>query len=130
MGMSLIICSNMCYSMAQYSPAWQMECYIYSLQLSSALLPETNFNCTADNIRHLSQVMKVHETLQGAANKVKAIAPIADEWQGLTSRHYQCAWINGHASCSISPQSPLVIALDQAYRCSLISGDYDLCANV
>ena len=50
------------------------------LQISSALLPETNFTCTADNICYLSQVMNVHHTLRSAANEVKVIALTADEW--------------------------------------------------
>ena len=115
-----------------YTVRHDSQCYICSLQISSTLLPETNLTCTADNIRHLSQVMKVYETLQGAANEVEVIAPTADEWRGFTAPHYQCAWINSRAlnNCSTLPQSSLLMALDRSYHCSDISGNYNLCSNV
>ena len=80
--------------------------------------------------------MNVYQTLQDTSTKLQVIAPTTDEWQGLRSLHYQCAWLNSRAlnNCSTIPapqaQDPLVMALERVKRCSIIRGDYDLCSNV
>ena len=101
-----------------------------SLQLSSALLPATNFTCTQDSFHLLSQVMKVYQTLQDASIKVGVIA------QTTVTPDYRCAWVNNRAlnNCSTIPapqaQHPLVMALEEANQCSNIGANYNLCSNV
>lgn len=76
--------------------------------------------------------MKVHETLADFKEKVEVIDTTADEWLGLATPHYQCAWINSRAlkNCSTPPQSSLLTAMDRLFQCSILSGNYNLCSNV
>ena len=106
------------------------------IQISSALLPSTNFTCTSrDGVRRLTEAMEVYQTLRDVESKVSVIAPADDQASGHETSHYRCAWVNSRVldNCDEIPapqsQNSLVMALDNAHHCSSLGGDYDLCSN-